>query len=146
MAAQPITATSFPDYDSSGYGSTWTCDDWITWYNALLTVNTPTQANVTWEQYWEGQGFWTENYSFCKYDATFNTFANANGLNDAVNTLSDVISGGTKAVDNVTTAVVGVSATAANIANIAKYVVPALIVIGSILLVWWVWAKFIKKA
>lgn len=50
MADQVITADSYPDYNSYGLFSSWTCDDYIQWHKLLVIAKGKEAADAIWKK------------------------------------------------------------------------------------------------
>jgi hypothetical protein len=48
-----IDANSIPTYQVWPWSAAWGCDDWITWFNAMLAANGVDSAIQTWQSAWQ---------------------------------------------------------------------------------------------
>ncbi|MCC6721750.1 MAG: hypothetical protein IT243_06065 [Bacteroidia bacterium] len=133
MADEVITANSYPDYNSIGLGSSWSCSDWITWHKLLKDAIGKDRADSLWVKAWEGQSSFANNYNWCKYDSTWNDYVKSEKLS-VTNLISDAVVGGKKIGENVLGGVV-------NASNIFKWALPILILAAILFVIFY----FVKK-
>lgn len=92
---EPITWQSTPDYDEWGWGSYWSCQDWITWYNTLKEHYGDKEAKIRWVSGWNGSDSFLKTWdptdeTACLLDPYFANFFKKEGIN-IDNTLTAVI-------------------------------------------------------
>lgn len=153
MAVGLITATSTPDYPSTANpngADTWNCQDWITWYNAMISGGyTVANATTTWQDWWNGQSELSYNYHFCQYQTDFYNFIQQNNITGVTNTVSSIVTGTDSVVSNLVGTAEAASGTASSIltwfSNNWGWVVLVVAIIALGIGIWWFWAKHIKK-
>jgi hypothetical protein len=120
----PNNADSTPD--TSLFGG-WTCDDWMTWYNSMQQKYGADIAKQNWLNAWNNQSFWATDYSWCKYDSTFNSFLSDNKIFGESNIVADTITTTTHLIGSVESALT-------NAASTLNYLLPGLLIVGAIIL------------
>jgi hypothetical protein len=125
-ANNPVNWYAQPVYDSI-LGGGWSCQDWITWFNALKAHYGQQSAAETWRQAWESQGFFAQDYSWCKYSPVFHQFLIDNGLTDQTNVIADTTVGVQSSIGNIVD-------TITNSTNVLKYAAPVFIIAFSIII------------
>lgn len=144
----PITASATPDYDEWGMDSYWSSDDWLTWHRALVKEHGRNKANEIFVLAWKDQGFGSSPLDALTFDSAFIEYTKNMGLNSALwsgspadiilKPATAVIQGTTKvttkAVNTAVDVVEDVTDTVENTTKTMKWLVPALIVVGVLIL------------
>jgi hypothetical protein len=118
----PTRPTSKPDFDSWGFDSWWTAQDWLTWHRALKASYGLDEANRIFVTAWQQQGFLASPLDARSFDTSFREYARANGFLDAlyyglgslvrpIGTVTDI---GTAVTDGIST-----------VASISRWAIPA---------------------
>lgn len=150
MASGLINATTTPDYNvpGTGYSGTWSCEDWMTWYTALVAAYGVTQAQTIWLNWWNGQSELSENYHTCAYQTDFATFLTTNNIGGVGNLASSIVTGTTSIVSNLLGTASSATGAASNllgwVSNNIGWISLVVIIIALGLGIWWFYARHIK--
>ncbi len=155
---------SYGKYTDSAQNKTaWDCIDWVNFHKVLVVDKGKDKADDIWANYWlmglsksangqgnsdAGAGYLVDSVPIdCRtFNSVFSAYVKQNGnkkLYDAVFSgfggLVGQLESGTKdVVDNVGSTIKGTS-------KVLKYVVPALVITGGVILSIWAYKKFVKK-
>jgi len=84
LSAPYITADSIPDLDEWGWDDFWNCNDWVQWHKAMKQVYGLDQANLTFTDYWNRQGFGAHALGCRTIDSEFRQYVRSVGLWETV--------------------------------------------------------------
>lgn len=141
MAQTAIDINSTPVFCWFGGSDCWNCIDFITWHKALVSAYGQSKANTIFITSWSSAPFINTAYDCRSFDSSFRQYAKDNGFFDALysglGVIAEPIGVGTDIVHGAGNIVSNTVGGAENTSKIIKWLIPALVVIGAILLIWW---------
>jgi len=115
--ADPINPNAIPP--KNPLVSDWTCQQWITYYYTLKQALGKKAADLQWTTAWNNQGFWNDDYSWCKYSSAFNKFLVSEGITGESNLIAKTVVAGSEITSNLLDA-------GTTTAKVLKYAIPVL--------------------
>ncbi len=135
-----ITHESQPDYDTLvPYDSSWDCEDWRIYYEALEDEYGTSQATRIWNEKWRDNGHLSDVLD-CKYSESWRSWADSKGLEYDHLILGQLDSWLYDTGDEVGGAVTGVGSALGFLGKNLKYIVMGVLVFGGL----YAYKNFIK--
>lgn len=79
------TWNTAPNYDTWGFDTKWTCDDWIQWHRLLLAKFGKDKATILWNYAFSLSGQFSENLNCRTFNSSFRKYFQENGLDPYAN-------------------------------------------------------------